>query len=461
MSDSPKAIRLKNDTNKHTMTIHPLVPSDEFPIFKQKIHGQPLTYLDSAATTQKPKSVIDAEIDFYRTANANVHRGIHTLAERATEQFEAARATVAKFVGGESNEIVFTKGATEAINLVASSFVRPRIKPGMQIIVTITEHHSNFVPWQQLAKEIDAKLTVVPLKSSSAVIASTVPTRRDRTKQSREIATTRQVESRNDNPWKIDLEFLEKALKERPTAVVAVTDVSNVLGTVNPTAKIIELAHRYNAPVLVDAAQSLAHLPVNVRRLDADFLVGSAHKIYGPTGIGFLWGKTEHLNTMAPYQFGGDMIRSVSVKESSWNDVPWKFEAGTPNIAGAIGFGASLDFISQLGWEPIANHEEALLAYADHELRTIEGLTVLGPTSPRDRAGLFSFTVDGIHPHDLATILDEHGVAIRAGHHCAQPLHESLGHTASARASFGVYNGSDDVDRLVASIQPAQKTFAR
>lgn len=300
---------------------------------------------------------------------------------------------------------------------------------------------------------------------------------------------------KDDKPWQLDLDFLEAALKERPTAIVAVADVSNVLGTVNPTAKIVDLAHAHGAPVLVDAAQSLAHLPVSVARLGCDFLVGSAHKLYGPTGIGFLWGKREHLAAMPPDQFGGEMIRSVTIEETTWNDVPWKFEAGTPNIAGAIGFATAIEWLSKIGrppllqrgargdlasrqatktplnppsskgevppnWDAITAHEEALLTYADEQLRAIPGLTILGPPNPRDRAGVLAFTVEGIHPHDLATILNEQSVAIRAGHHCAEPLHRSLGLPVSARASFGLYSSSEDVDRLIDGLQRAKQILA-
>ena len=481
--------------------ITPLVNRAAFPIFTA--HPE-LTYLDSAATAQKPATVIEAETRFYATSNANVHRGIYRLAEQATTQFEAARATVAQFVDGQSDEIVFTKGATEAINLVAQSFVRPRLEQIFhsgsgrsvakqpQIITTIAEHHSNFVPWQQLAKETGATLTVVPLRGLSS--SSRTPTRRGsdiKDPGNRRQILKRVQDDKQEQPWEIDLDFLESTLKERPTAIVAVADVGNVLGTVNPTAKIIELAHAHGVPVLVDAAQSLAHLPVNVRRINADFLVGSGHKLYGPTGIGFLWAKRDYLEAMVPYQFGGEMIRSVTVKKATWADSPQKFEAGTPNIAGAIGLAAALDWLatidnsplSQRGvgrdfgssranqipltpplpkgevrpnWDAIANHEEALLTYTDEQLRKIPGLTILGPPNPRDRAGLIAFTIDSIHPHDLATILDEKNIAVRAGHHCAQPLHDFLGLPASTRVSFGVYSSSDDISRLIDGIQVAQ-----
>jgi len=408
---------------KPTETISALVSRAEFPIFTAH---PTLVYLDSAATSQKPATVIDAEAAFYRTANANVHRGLYSLAQTATDQYEAVRSQLARFIGAAPDEIVFTKGTAEAINLVAQSFVRPRLKRGMQIITTVAEHHSNFVPWQQLAKEKRATLTVIPV----------------------------------DDQGNLDLMVLETALNAQPTALVAIADVGNVLGTINPTKKIVELAHKHGVPVLVDAAQSLAHIPVSVARLDADFLVGSAHKLYGPTGVGFLYAKRELLEAMPPYQLGGDMIRSVTLEKTTWNDTPYKFEAGTPNMAGVVAFGAALEFITNFGWDAIADHEEAILAYLDAKLRAIDDITVFGPADPGNRAGAMSFVINGVPPHDLATILDEQGIAIRAGFHCAEPLHRALGLTnGSARASVGVYTSSEDIDRLIEGIRHAQEVL--
>ena len=406
-------------------SVNSLVSKSDFPIFNERIHGLPLTYLDTAATSQKPQSVIDAEVSYYTHDNANVHRAFHTLAGRATEAYEGARAKVAAFIGGKPNEVVFTRNATEAINLVAASFVRPKLKPSRQIIVSVSEHHANFVPWQQLATAVGARLTVIPV----------------------------------DDDGQINIDFLEQALT-RPTAILAVSDVSNVLGTVNPTAKIVALAKAQHVPVLVDTAQSLAHLPVNVATLGADFIVGSSHKLYGPTGVGFLWAKREHLETMVPYQFGGEMIKSVSVERSTWNDVPYKFEAGTPNIAGAIAFGVALDFIKSIGWDAIAEHEEKLLVYADAKLRAIPNVRILGPKNPLDRASLITFSLGNIPAHDLATVFDERGVAVRAGYHCAEPLYHFLHVPASIRASFGVYNDSSDIDQLIEGINDALKIFS-
>ena len=421
---------IKGESTKRSVQsfvpVLPLVPKSEFPIFAERIHGLPLAYLDSAATSQKPLSVIEAEVNFYQTANANVHRAFYTLAARATDAYENARKKVAEFIGGNANEIVFTRNATEAINLVASSFVRPNLRSTHQILITVSEHHANFVPWQQLALATGARLVVAPV----------------------------------DEEGQINLAFIEKAL-ERPTAIVAIADVSNVLGNINPTAAIVNLARSKNVPVLVDAAQSLSHLPVNVKRLGVDFVVGSSHKLYGPTGVGFLWAKHEHLETMPPYQFGGEMIQSVSIERSTWNIPPYKFEAGTPNIAGAVGFGAALDFIQKLGWEAIAEHEEKLLTYADSQLRAIEGVRIIGPTNPRNRASLIAFSLGNIPAHDLATVFDERGVAVRAGYHCAEPLYRFLNIPASIRASFGVYNETADIDQMIAGIHDAIKIFGR
>ncbi len=397
----------------------------QFPVLAQSVSGQPLAYLDSGATTQKPQVVIDAIREFYEQDNANVHRGIHALSERASEQFDSARERIARFLGAsDSAELIFTRGTTEAINLVASSFVRPRLKAGDAVVTTIMEHHSNFVPWQQLCLKAGAELRVVPI----------------------------------DAAGQLRLDVLRSMLDASVT-LLAVTHVSNVLGTVNPIQKIAGIARDKGIPILVDGAQSVAHLPVNVTELGIDFFAFSGHKLYGPTGIGGLWARREHLEAMPPYQFGGDMIASVSVEASTWNDLPYKFEAGTPDIAGAIGLGMAVDFLSKIGRDEVAAHERALLSYLYDHVAAIDGLSILGPRSPQHRSGLIAFTVDGIHPHDLASIADQHGVAIRAGLHCAEPLHRSLGLTASARASLGVYSNERDLDQLLEAIKEAQTVF--
>jgi cysteine desulfurase / selenocysteine lyase len=395
----------------------------EFPILAQQVNGHPLVYLDSAATTQKPAAVLAAMDRYYREDNANIHRGVHTLSARATRAYESARCRVQSFLGaGDSREIIFTRGTTEAVNLVARSFARPRLAPGDEILVTEMEHHSNIVPWQIIAAEAVAKLRVVPFDDRGELIMS---------------------------------EF-EKLLGQK-TRLVAVAHVSNALGTVNPVREIIEAAHARGVPVLVDGAQAAAHMPVNVRGLGCDFYAISGHKIYGPTGIGALYGRRELLEAMPPYQGGGDMIKSVTFEETVYNDLPYKFEAGTPDIAGAIGLGAALEWLSALGLDAAAAHERRVIACALEKLAAVPGLCVLG--APRERAGVISFTLGGIHPHDIGTVLDQQGIAIRTGHHCAQPVMDHFDIPASARASFGVYNTLEDVDALVLGLKKVIEVF--
>lgn len=395
----------------------------EFPALDQQVYGKPLVYLDSAATTQKPRAVIDAISRFYERDNANVHRGVHALAERATKAFEGARATVARFLGADPREVVFVRGATEAINLVAQTFGRTRVKAGDEIVVTTLEHHSNIVPWQLLAAAQGARVVAAPI----------------------------------DDAGDLDLAALEQLLGPR-VKLLAVTQVSNAIGTVTPLEAIIAMARARGIPVLVDGAQGAPHLGVDVRALGADFYVLSGHKLYGPTGIGVLWARREHLEAMPPWQGGGDMIRSVTFERSTWNDVPYKFEAGTPDIAGAVGLAAALDYVGAIGLPAIAAHEAALLREAEAALRSVPGVRLIG--APRQRAAVVSFMVGDIHPHDLATIVDRQGVAIRAGHHCAQPLMQRFGLPATARASFALYSTAGDVEALVRALHAAIKVFA-
>jgi cysteine desulfurase/selenocysteine lyase len=395
----------------------------DFPALWQQVHGKPLVYLDNAATTQKPRAVIDAISRFYERDNANVHRGVHALSERATRAFEGARATVARFLHADPREVVFLRGATEAVNLVAQTFGKQRLGPGDQVVVTTLEHHSNIVPWQLVAAERGATVVPAPI----------------------------------DDAGDLDLGALERLLAG-PVKLLAVTQVSNALGTVTPLAQVIALARARGVPVLVDGAQGAPHGGVDVGTLGADFYVFSGHKVYGPTGIGVLWARREHLEAMPPWQGGGDMIRSVTWEKTTWNDVPFKFEAGTPDIAGAIGLAAALDYLGAAGLEAVAAHEARLLGEAEAALRAIPEVRLVG--APRRRAGVISFMVGDIHPHDLATIVDRQGVAIRAGHHCAQPLMKRLGLPATARASFGLYSTSADVEALAAALHVARKVFA-
>jgi cysteine desulfurase/selenocysteine lyase len=395
----------------------------EFPLLARPASGPPLAYLDSAASAQKPRAVIARVAHFYAHEYANIHRGVYALSETATRLHEEARGRVQRLLGAASpREIVFTRNATEAINLVAHCFGRLAVRSGDEVLITAMEHHANIVPWQVMCEERGARLRVAPIDDDGNLI-----------------------------PGELD-----RLVTER-TRLVAVTHVSNVLGTVNPVAEIAALARRRGAAVLVDGAQAVPRMPVDVQALGCDFYVFSGHKLYGPTGIGVLWARAEHLEAMPPYQTGGDMIASVSFEKTTWNAIPHKFEAGTPDIAGAIGLGAAIDYVTGLGLEAIARHEDGLLRLALERLAEVPGLRVIG--APRRRVGVVSFVVEGIHPHDLGTILDREGVAIRAGHHCAQPLMERFGVPATARASFGLYNDEGDVERLIAGLRRAVEIF--
>jgi cysteine desulfurase/selenocysteine lyase len=395
----------------------------EFPILGEQVYGKPLTYLDSAATSQKPQRVIDAISRFFLKENANVHRGVHYLSERATEGYEGAREKVRQFLNAEHHhEIIFVRGTTEAVNLVAQTYGKMTVGAGDEVLITQMEHHSNIVPWQMLCESSGAHLRVVPIHEDGA----------------------------------LDIEAFEKLISPK-TKIVAVTHVSNVLGTLNPIKHITNVAHAYGARVLVDGAQAVPHIPVDVRDLDCDFYAISGHKMYGPTGIGVLYGKSELLNRMPPYQGGGDMILSVSFEKTIYNQLPYKFEAGTPNMAGAIGMAAAIDFLSELDPVLRAKEEKALLAYATDALLKIPGLRLIG-TAPV-KLSVLSFVLQDIHPHDIGTILDREGVAIRTGHHCAQPLMKHLGLPATARASLACYNTRSDIDALVTGLHKVQELF--
>jgi len=396
---------------------------NDFPILSQQVYGKSLAYLDNAATTQKPQCVIDALQHYYEKDNANVHRGVHALSERATAAYESARGVIARFFNARSErEIIFTRGTTEAINLVASSWAQANIKAGDEILITHMEHHSNIVPWQMLCEQAGAILKVAPINEAGELI----------------------------------MDEFEALLSER-TKLVGVVHMSNALGTINPVSEIICKAHAAGAKVLIDGAQAAAHLPVDVQALDCDFYVTSAHKMYGPTGIGVLIGKEVLLEAMPPYQGGGDMIRMVTFEKTEYNDIPYKFEAGTPHIAGAIGFGKALEYISSVGFEAIAKREKTLLAYATDKAMAFDGLRQVG--TARDKACVLSFVLEGIHPHDLGTIVDREGIAIRAGHHCAMPVMQFYRVPATARASFSIYNTEAEVDALFVALKKAQEIF--
>jgi cysteine desulfurase/selenocysteine lyase len=395
----------------------------DFPILGERVHGRPLVYLDNGATTQKPAPVIYAENAYYRHSNANVHRGVHLLSQRATDSFEAARAKIARFINAQRpEEIVFVRGTTEAINLVAQSYARPQIKPGDEILISAMEHHSNIVPWQLVCEQTGAALKVVPIDDTGA----------------------------------LDADAYERLLSER-TRLVAMTLLANALGSINPAERIVAAAHARGVPVLLDGAQAIAHLPVDVRAIDCDFYAFSGHKVYGPTGIGVLYAKAALLEAMPPWQGGGDMIRSVTFEKTEYNAIPWKFEAGTPNIAGAIALGAALDYVDNIGMEVIAAHENELLAYATDALRVIAGLRFIG--TARDKASILSFVLDGVHAHDVGTILDHHGIAVRAGHHCAMPVMQRFGVPATVRASLALYNTHQDIDALIEGLGKVRELF--
>ena len=395
----------------------------EFPILRRRVRGKPLVYLDNAATTQKPQAVIDRISRFYAEENSNVHRGVHSLSERATDAYENARRTVARFLGADdAREIVFVRGTTEAINLVAQSYGHSHVRQGDEVLISTMEHHSNIVPWQILCDAVGARLRVVPITDEG----------------------------------ELRLDEYERLLSER-TRVVAVVHVSNALGTVNPIQQMVELAHARGVPVLVDGAQAVAHMPVDVQSLDCDFYVFSGHKIFGPTGIGVLYAKAALLDAMPPYQGGGDMIRSVTFEHTTYNVIPYKFEAGTPDIAGAIGLAAALEFVSQVGLDEIRQYEHELLAYGTRALTAIPGVRLTG-TAP-DKGGILAFVLEGVHPHDIGTILDGEGVAIRTGHHCCQPLMERLGVPATARASLALYNTREELDTLTTALARVREVF--
>lgn len=396
-----------------------------FPILNQEINGHPLIYLDSAATSQKPVQVIEALKNYYELDNANVHRGVHTLGNRATEHYEGAREKVRKFINANSmEEIIFLRGTTTAMNLIAQSYGRANVQEGDEIVITYMEHHSNIIPWQQLAKERGAILKYVELEKDGT----------------------------------ISLEQVRAVVTER-TKIVSMVYVSNVLGTMNPVKEVAQIAHENGAVMVVDGAQAAPHLKIDVQQIDCDFFAFSGHKMCGPTGIGVLYGKKELLNNMEPVEFGGEMIDFVGLYDSTWKELPWKFEGGTPIIAGAVGLGAAIDFLNEIGLDEIEKHEHQMAAYAMEKMSLIEGLAIYGPTDPQKRAGIVTFNLNDVHPHDVATVLDMSGIAVRAGHHCAQPLMKWLEVSATARASFYLYNSESDVDRLVEGLRSAKEYF--
>lgn len=395
----------------------------DFPILSQKVHGKPLVYLDNAATSQKPSAVIEAIANYYREYNSNVHRGVHTLAEKATQAYEGAREKVARFIGAQPSEIVFTRGTTESINLAAYSWGEQFLKAGDTILLTVMEHHSNLVPWQILAARKKLNLEFIHVTEDGL------------------------------------LEEPEEAILRVKPKLLALTHVSNVLGTINSVRKLDKVAHSIGAVVLVDGAQAVPHLPVNLADLDCDFYTFSSHKMLGPTGVGVLYAKEDLLRRMPPFLGGGEMIKEVYLRESKFKDPPHKFEAGTPNIAGVIGLGAAVDYLTKVVMIKVRDYEEDLTAYALAKLGDLPGLMIYGPKNAEQRGGVVSFNVEGIHPHDLATILDEEGIAIRSGNHCAMPLHDRLGIVASARASFSLYNTKEEIDLLAEGIKMALKVL--
>jgi cysteine desulfurase/selenocysteine lyase len=395
----------------------------DFPILHQRVHGKPLVYLDNAATTQKPLAVMEALENYYRQDNSNIHRGVHALSERATEAFEKTRVAAQKFINAaESNEIIFLRGTTEAINLVAQTYGRKNVNAGDEVLITAMEHHSNIVPWQMLCEEKGAKLRVAPINEGGELL----------------------------------LDEFEKLLN-RKTKIVAVGHLSNALGTINPIKQIVKMAHALNVPVLVDGAQAAPRMQVDVQDLDCDFYAVSGHKMYAPTGIGFLYGKAQLLEAMPPWQGGGDMIASVTFDKTIYNRLPYKFEAGTPNIADTIGLGAAIEYLTGLGLEQIEEHEADLLVYATREVQKIPGVSIVG--TAREKAGVLSLVMEDIHPHDIGTILDSEGVAVRTGHHCAQPVMQRFNIPATVRASFGLYNTREEVDALVRGIQKVREVM--
>ena len=399
----------------------------DFPILNRKIHGKPLVYLDNAATTQKPRSVIEALSHYYETTNANIHRGVHTLSEEATDQYEAVREKVARFINApdhDPSQILFTRNATEAINLAARAWGGANLTQGDEILLTVMEHHSNLIPWYLIAKEKGAKTIFVDINDDGC----------------------------------LGMEEYRKKLGPR-TKIVALTQVSNVLGTINPVKEIVKLAHEAGAVILVDGAQSIPHMPVDAQELDADFLAFSAHKMLGPTGVGVLYGRRSLLEKMPPFLGGGEMISKVVLGSAEWNELPWKYEAGTPNIADVIAFGAAIDYLESVGMSEIRQHEKELVSYGLKALTRIGDIMIYGPTSTQDHAGVISFNLGSLHPHDVSQVLDRCGIAIRAGHHCAQPLMRRLGVVATTRVSFYLYNHAQEIDALVEGLKEAEKFF--
>ncbi|MDQ0223353.1 cysteine desulfurase [Streptococcus moroccensis] len=405
------------------MTFNPENYRCDFPILDQLVNDEPLVYLDNGATTQKSLAVLEAIQDYYHKDNANVHRGVHTLAERATKRYEEAREKARAFINANSTkEILFTRGTTTGLNWVAQH-ARTFLKPGDEILISIMEHHANLIPWQEACRATGATLTYVYLKDGQ-----------------------------------LDMYDLAAKMSEK-TKVVALAHVSNVLGTINPIKEITAMAHQAGALMVLDAAQSVPHMAVDVQDLDVDFMAFSGHKMYGPTGIGVLFGKQHLLEEMVPVEFGGEMIDFVSEQEATWKELPWKFEAGTPNMAGAIGLGAAIDYLTAIGLEQVTAHEQELMAYTLPKLSAIDGVTIYGPATAKDRAGVIAFNIDGLHPHDVATALDYEGVAVRAGHHCAQPLLQYLGVPSTVRASFGLYNTKADCDQLIDAVLKTKEYF--
>ncbi len=398
----------------------------QFPILHQEVNGHPLVYLDSAATSQKPIGVIEAVSNYYRQDNSNVHRGVHTLGTRATDAYEGAREKIRKFINAKSiQEIIYTRGTTTAINLVASSYGRANLGEGDEIIISYMEHHSNLIPWQQVAKATGATLKYFPLQEDGT----------------------------------LSLEDVRETITPN-TKIVALTMVSNVLGTMNPIKEIAKIAHDNGAVIVVDGAQGAPHMSIDVQELDIDFLAFSGHKMCAPTGIGVLYGKKQLLENMEPIEFGGEMIDFVGLHESTWKELPWKFEGGTPIIAGAIGLGAAIDFLQEIGLDNILKHEHKLAAYALEKMSAVEGLTIYGPAEAEQRAGVITFNLSDVHPHDVATVLDAEGIAVRAGHHCAQPLMKWLNVSATARASFYLYNTEEDIDKFVDGLVKTKEYFS-
>jgi cysteine desulfurase/selenocysteine lyase len=398
---------------------------NDFPIFRKKINGKELVYLDNASTTQKPYSVIDSIADFYSNYNSNIHRAVYQLAEEATNMYEQSREKIANFINVRPEEIIFTRNTTESINLIAHSWARTNLKKDDVIVITEIEHHSNIVPWQILCQERGTRLEYVGI----------------------------------DGNGFLDLEYMIELISSRKVKLVSLSHMSNVLGTIVPIERIIKIAHEHDIPVLVDGAQSVPHMPINVKNMDCDFLVFSAHKMLGPTGVGILYAKKEYLDKMAPFMGGGDMIKEVFKFHTNYNDVPYKFEAGTPNIADVVGFSAAIEYLEKIGMENIRKHEIYLTEYALESMSSLDHITVYGPRDTKYRGGVISFNIADIHPHDLATIMNDHGIAIRSGHHCAQVLMERLDVPATSRASFYIYNTKEEIDKFVNAIKEAGRIF--